>query len=96
MSYESSALNTSVSVGLSTTWVLNPNPNRKRVTFINTDAAETIYLYKGGGAAASKGITLTPYGSMEDSRDFQGYIYRGTYTAIATGAATVLSVCEES
>lgn len=90
------ANNGNASISASTTWVLDANNYRRKVNFINTDAAISINLYKGGGAAIGKGIYLRPYGSYEDTMDARGYIYTGPYTAIGDAAGpSILSFCEE-
>lgn len=97
MGFSGGAFNYAANVTNSTTWILDANEHRKRVIFVNTDAAISINLYKGGGAATGKGIYIRPYGSYEDSIDPSGYIYKGVYTAIGDAAGpAVLSYIEES
>lgn len=95
--FEGGMRNGSSSIDNSTNFIIDSNDRRKRITFVNNDAALTIWLYKGGGATANKGIMLRPYGSYEDIKDSSGYIYRGPYTAIASAAGpATLSWIEES
>jgi hypothetical protein len=85
----------STSVGTSSTLVLDANPLRRRVTFQNVSAND-IYLGQGESAQTSKGIWLKAnVGSATDSRDGLGYIWQGSWYAIAGGAASTLLWSEE-
>jgi len=82
-------------VQIVTTDVIPANRYRKRVTFIASTPNIIISLYKGGGAQVGKGIQLHYQGSYEDAPDNKGYIYTGSYSAIADVGVGYLSWCEE-
>lgn len=84
-----------ITVGITSTQVLPPNPNRKHVTFVN-DSAAIIYLRKGTPAKVNAGIRLNANGgSCEDLPDSLGFIYKGIWTAIASAAGSNLTYQEE-
>lgn len=78
------------------TLVLEANPYRKRVTFVN-DGTNIIYLIKGPVGIINQGIRLNANGgSYEDAPDPSGYLWRGQYFAIAAVATNVLTYQEEN
>lgn len=91
-------MNPTDSVTLSTTTkeVVPENSHRRKITFVNTDASAIISISQGGHAFNNKGIVLFPRGSFTDNRDNQGYIWKGSYSAIADAGTPVLSIQEES
>lgn len=78
------------------TTIMVTNSLRAKVDIINHDAAAVIYVFKGSGATADKGIPLYPRGSMSDQRDNQGYIYKGPYTVISDTNGTKVTWVEEN
>jgi hypothetical protein len=86
-----------ISVGVTTTPVLEPNPYRKKLTIVNTSANWVSIFYNLTAGAIYSGKTLSPNGgALFDDRDIFGYIYGGAISAIASGAASVISVSEET
>lgn len=80
-----------ISVGVSSGTVLASNVLRKGAVFTNTSSNTISFGLSGNAAVLNSGITLAPYGSwiMDD------YTYTtGAITAIASGAASNLSVQE--
>ncbi len=80
-----------VSVGVTSGSVLSSNANRKGAVFTNTSVNTISFGLSGAAAVLNSGITLAPYGSwiMDD------YTFTtGAITAIASGAASNLSVQE--
>lgn len=82
---------TSVSVGVASGLALAANANAKYRAFCN-DSSNIIYLaFDGGDAVVGKGIRLNANGG---SVMFDRYVPTGAVTAIATGAASNLTVTE--
>lgn len=82
------AFNGQVSVATSVTEIRAANRKRVSLTLTN-DGANTIYVYKGTGAALHKGIRLNKEGGFIVIEDWEGVV-----TAIAETGTTVLCVCE--
>ena len=84
----------SVSVGATSTAVLDPDSHRQRVYLVNI-SNERIDISPGGLAEAGAGISLGANGgSFTDEPDAKGYIYKGLYTAICASGAKILAVTE--
>lgn len=84
----SGATNGQVSVATSETVIAKANRSRTSLT-VSNDGANTIYVYKGTGAALHKGIRLNKEGVPFVINDWTGEV-----TAIAETGATVLCVSE--
>lgn len=83
-----------VTVGTSVVLVLETNLRRQRCMFTN-NGANDIYLCPGPGANTSASIPVKANGgSLDDSPDHNGYIYRGAWTAISGVAGQTLGVTE--
>lgn len=81
---------TSVSVGAATTSVVAANTGRVEITICNDHATQIAYLSLGAAAAvANTGIRLNAAGGSYTTTS-----YTGAIQAIATGAATILTVTE--
>lgn len=73
----SSATDSFVEVGLASTLVLAPNPNRADADFVN-DGDNVIYLARGNAAVLNSGIRLNPNGGsyhIGSNNLFLGVIY---------------------
>lgn len=84
---------TNVTVGTSSTTVLEANPRRKPGTCITNDDDEEIYLAKGEIAVMNKGMRLNPNGQgvwYMTSED----LYKGKITAICASGSKNLCVEE--
>lgn len=69
---------------------------RSKITFVN-DSANAIYISPTETAVSGQGIRLNANGgSYEASPDIRGYLYQGMWSAIAAGAASNLTVLEET
>lgn len=79
-----------VTIGATTGTVVSANPQRVEITICNDHATQVAYLSLGTGAAVvSTGIRLNAAGGSYTTKS-----YTGAIQAIATGAATVLTVSE--
>ena len=85
----SSATNTAITVGATSTTVLALNADRKEAILVN-DSDEDIYLKYGSGATMNSGIRLNAQGGslVEDQ-------YTGIITAICASGSKVLTVVEK-
>jgi len=87
--------NFNVAVGVATGVVVPGNDRRKKLTFTN-DSDSIIYLSKGPTAALNMGIRLNAAGGgFIDEIDAYGYLYRGAWSAISSGAGKNLCVISE-
>lgn len=87
--------NYNATVGAATAVIVRGNDRRKRLTFCNSSSND-IWLSKGLTAALNQGIYLAAGGGVcVDEIDAYGYLYRGVWSAIATGAGSNLGICEE-
>lgn len=87
--------NTKISVGVAGTLVVPEDKNRKRFSCVNT-SVNVIALGKGYAPPdTDSGIVLQSGGSYEDLPDHNGYLFTGAIYAIASVAASNLSVLEE-
>lgn len=84
----------SATVGVASAQILRPNNRRKSVIFTNLSTA-VIYLAKGENAVVGTGLPLTAYGSVYAEPDNRGRIWYGSWHAIASGAGSALSICED-
>lgn len=81
--------------GVANLQVLRPNMRRKKVIFVN-DSANIIYLSKTANAVVGSGVRLNAAGgNLVDEPDETGYIWKGAWFCIATGAASNLSWQED-
>lgn len=85
-----------VTVGATSIQLIPENKYRRKITFVNTHAVNTVSISQGAEAFANKGIVLSPKGSFTDTRDYQGYIYKGAYSVISDAAGSVIAITEES
>lgn len=87
-------INRGQQAGVTTTLLVQPRAERKRVTFIN-DGATIVYLAKGEHAALNSGIRLNANGgSIVDESDPLGYMYVGPWSGISSVACNVCIVEE--
>lgn len=84
----SSATNSAVSVGVSSTSVLSSNSSRNEFTVVN-DSDTVIYLKLGTSAALNSGIRLNAAGGS-----YTNSTYTGAVTAISSGSSKTLTVVE--
>lgn len=85
---------TAVTVGATSTFILDDNKWRRLVVLTN-NSDEDIYVAPGPLAVSTQGIPLKANGgSLTDSPDAQGWIYKGGWTAICASGGKVLSVVE--
>lgn len=92
-----------VSVGVASTAVLRPNQFRKRLSLVNTSANWISVFFGEGAGALYAGKTLSPNGGamvvepvlVQGDNGVAPYIWVGAVYAIASGAASNLSVSEE-
>lgn len=71
-------------------------PNiRKRLTLSNADTSILISLEKGRPAVSGEGILLWPRTHATDEPDPRGYMYQGSYSAIAASGTPDLAYTEE-
>lgn len=83
-----------VTVGTSAVIAADRNPQRQRIMFTN-NGANDIYVAPGPGANTSSSIPIKANGgSLTDSPDHNGYIYKGEWTAISGAVAQTLGVTE--
>ena len=85
----SSATNTKVSVGTTSTSVLAANEKRKYAIFVN-DSNETIYLSLSGTAVMNEGIML---GVGDKYEIGPNNLYTGAVSAICATGGKNLTVC---
>lgn len=83
------------SVGVASGAVLSANSARRHVVFVNTSAA-TISLGFGAAAVLNSGITLMANGGSYEMSAQQGNLYLGEIRAIASVAASNLSIQEDA
>jgi len=84
-----------VTIGATSTLILQANSARKKVYLVN-DATEEIYIARADGVALNTGIRLNAAGgSFYDERDTWGEIYTGPYYGICTSGGMNLCVEED-
>jgi len=84
-----------VTVGTTSTLVLQANQARKSVTLVN-DSTEPIYLGKADSAVMNAGIRLNAAGgSVTEVPDIFGRLYMGPWYAICTSGSMNLCVQED-
>jgi hypothetical protein len=89
------ATNTFATVGVANALALRGRTNRRKATFVN-DSAAVIYISLGAPAVVGSGKRLNATGGVyEIEPDNLGYIWRGDIFAIASGAGSNMTVCEE-
>jgi hypothetical protein len=85
---KTTAVNTAVSVGTSSTAVIGQNVGRREITIVN-DSANTVYLALGATAAMNSGIRLNASGGAYTTN-----LWEGAVSAISGVAASVVTVAE--
>lgn len=83
--------NTFSTVGVASASALAANASRKTAVFVN-DSANIIYLGLGGAAVVGSGIRLNSNGGSYEINSTN--MYRGQIFAIATGAASNMTIIE--
>jgi len=89
------ALSTFATIGVASAVCLAARRNRRRALFVNT-SVNLIFLAKGQDAVIGSGIPIVANGgSWEETPDTLGYLWRGSFSAIAAGAGSNLAIQEE-